>query len=306
LASSNHVLAFPMNIAFFGLGVMGDPMAANLITSGQHSVSLFDLDSEKTNKLVKLGGLAITNIGASIAEADIVMTSLPGPKQIDAFAFGDEGVFANAKPGSTWIELSTNNLATCQKMTEAAKQNGVALLDSPVSGGDEGATTGTLTIMVGGDEAAFMQHKPIYDLIGKDIRFLGKSGAGYAAKISQVVLCYLHSIALAEAMMLGVKAGVNATEMLSIIQNSTGRSYVADRYGPPILNGDYDPSFTLGMALKDMKLALELAQTLEIKLPMCDMVTDIYQQACDTFGLDANHLMAVRVLEEDSDTYLRA
>ncbi len=295
-----------MKVAFFGLGVMGGPMAANIIANKQHSVSVYDLDTNKIKPLTQQGGLAIDQIGTAIAEADVVMSSLPGPKQIESFAFDQDGVFANAKRGSTWIELSTNNLATCQKMAEAASLQGIHLLDSPVSGGDEGAKAGTLTIMVGGDEAVFKQHKPVYDLIAKDIRFLGQSGAGYAAKISQVVLCYLHSIALAEAMMLGVKAGVNAAEMLSIIQNSTGRSYVADRYGPPILNGDYDPSFTLGLALKDMKLALELAQTLEIKLPMCDMVTDIYQQACDAFGLDANHLMAVRILEEHCDTYLRA
>ena len=106
--------------------------------------------------------------------------------------------------------------------------------------------------------------------------------------------------------MLGVKAGVDATEMLSIIQNSTGRSYVADRYGPPILNGDYDPSFALGLALKDMRLAMELADTLGIELPMSSMVTEIYKKACDRYGADANHLIAVKLLEEASGTLLRS
>lgn len=141
-------------------------------------------------------------------------------------------------------------------------------LDSPVSGGDEGARAGSLSIYVGGDKAVYKQHAAVYDVIGDNITYLGKSGAGYAAKISQVILCYLHSIALSEALMLGVKAGIDATEMLHIIQNSTGRSYVADRYGPPVLRGDYDPSFALGLALKDMKLAMELADTLDITLPM--------------------------------------
>lgn len=295
-----------MNIAFFGLGVMGGPMATNLIATAHHQVSVFDLDAAKTEQLLELGATEIKDTALAIADADLVMSSLPGPKQIDAFALANEGVLANAKAGCTWIELSTNNLATCQKIAEAANQKGIFFLDSPVSGGDEGATAGTLTIMVGGDKFAFDKHKSVYQIIGKNIRFLGQSGAGYAAKISQVVLCYLHSIALAEAMMLGVKAGVNATEMLSIIQNSTGRSYVADRYGPAILNGHYDPSFTLGLALKDLKLALELAQTLDLELPMCTMVTDTYQKACDAFGLDANHLMAVRILEQNSNILLRA
>lgn len=106
--------------------------------------------------------------------------------------------------------------------------------------------------------------------------------------------------------MLGVKAGVPAADMLNIIQNSTGRSYVADRYGPCMLNGDYDPSFALGLALKDMRLAMELADTLGIELPMSGLVTEIYAKACDHYGKDANHLIAVRLLEEASGTYFQA
>lgn len=299
-----------MKITFFGLGVMGGAMAANLIADGRHVVSVFDLDPAKTQRLTALGGIAISpeggGIARAIATAEVIMTSLPGPPQINALAFGDEGVFANAKPGCLWIELSTNNLASCQKMAIAAVASGVTLLDSPVSGGEEGAAAGTLTIMVGGDAARFKQHQALYQIIGKDVRHLGVSGAGYAAKIAQVMLCYLHSIALAEALMLGVKAGVDAAEMLHIIQNSTGRSYVADRYGPSILNGDYDPSFTLALALKDLHLAIELAQTLELELPMCALVAEIYQQADADFGQGANHLMAVRLLENACGTYLRA
>ena len=106
--------------------------------------------------------------------------------------------------------------------------------------------------------------------------------------------------------MLGAKAGVDAGMMLNIIQHSTGRSYVADRYGPPILNGDYDPSFALGLAHKDMRLAMELADTLEIELPMCHLVEKTYKAACDKYGDNVNHLMAVHLLEEASELDLRA
>ena len=105
--------------------------------------------------------------------------------------------------------------------------------------------------------------------------------------------------------MLGVKGGIKPNEMLNIIQNSTGRSYVADRYGPCILDGDYDPSFELGLALKDMRLAMEMAETLEIELPMSSMVTDTYAKAVDKYGADANHVIAVRLLEEANDTFLQ-
>ena len=292
-----------MHIAFFGLGNMGNPMALNLLQSGNYRLSVFDLDTEKGANLVEMGAQWIANIPATLAQADLIMTSLPGPPQISAFA--EQSVFPHAKAGITWIDLSTNNLATCHKLLAAATENGMHFLDSPVSGGDEGARAGSLSIYVGGDKAVFSQHAAVYDVIGDNIKHLGKSGAGYAAKISQVILCYLHSIALSEALMLGVKAGVDAAEMLNIIQNSTGSSYVADRYGPPILNGDYDPSFTLGLALKDMKLAMELADTLGITLPMSAQVTATYQQACDTYGADSNHLIAVKLLEDASETPLR-
>ena len=293
-----------MHIAFFGLGNMGNPMAANLLKSGRYTVSVFDLDKAKGENLIAAGGQWIDDIPATLATADIIMTSLPGPVQIAAFA--EASVMPNAKTGSTWIDLSTNNLATCHALVAATTERGIGFLDSPVSGGDEGARAGTLSIYVGGDKALFDEHQAIYDAIGKKITYLGKSGAGYAAKISQVVLCYLHSIALSEALMLGVKAGVPAADMLNIIQNSTGRSYVADRYGPCMLNGDYDPSFALGLALKDMRLAMELADTLGIELPMSGLVTEIYAKACDHYGKDANHLIAVRLLEEASGTYFQA
>lgn len=292
-----------MHIAFFGLGNMGNPMAANLLKSGQHTLSIFDLDAEKGESLLAAGAQWINDIPATLAIADVIMSSLPGPMQIKAFA--ENNVFPYAKAGSTWVDLSTNNLATCQALVAAATKQGIGFLDSPVSGGDEGARAGSLSIYVGGDKALFYKISNLYDIIGANVKYLGHSGAGYAAKISQVVLCYLHSIALSEALMLGVKAGVAAPEMLDIIKSSTGRSYVADRYGPCMLSGDYDPSFALGLALKDMKLAMELADTLDIELPMTNLVTQMYTDACEKYGTDANHLIAVRMLEEASDTYFK-
>ena len=292
-----------MKIAFFGVGNMGNPIAANLIRSGEFEVSVYDLDKSKAEDLISLGGTWITDVGASIAEADVILTSLPGPIQIKAF--GENEVFPNATAGTTWIDLSTNNLATCQELLAIATDKGLHFLDSPVSGGDEGARAGTLSMYVGGDKGIFQKHQRLFEIVGEQIKHLGKSGTGYAAKISQVVLCYSHSIALSEALILGVKAGIKPDDMLNIIQNSTGRSYVADRYGPNILKGDYDPSFELGLALKDMRLAMELAETLGINLPMSALVTDTYAKAVEKYGADANHVIAVRLLEEANDTYLQ-
>ena len=288
-----------MKIAFIGLGVMGGPMAQNLLQCGKYQLTVLDIDWAKTRSLVALGAIAAESIEDAVCNADVVMTSLPGPKQIEQVAFDENGLVSTIRKGATWIDLSTNNLEMASRIQRASIQYQFEILDAPVSGGDEGARTGTLTILVGGEKTVFSRNLPILEVLGKRISHLGPHGAGYSAKIAQVVLCYLHSLALSEALMLGIKGGVEASAMLSIIQNSTGKSYVADRYGPPILSGDYDPSFTVGLAHKDMYLAREMADSLGIKLPMCDLTTE-------TYGFNANHLKAVRLLEEDNQTFLQA
>jgi 3-hydroxyisobutyrate dehydrogenase-like beta-hydroxyacid dehydrogenase len=295
-----------MNIGFIGLGVMGNPMAQNLARSGLYQLTVFDIDPARADNVVALGARRTETLAEAVADADIVMTSLPGPKQIEAVSFAEDGLLANMKRASTWIDLSTNNLEVAGMIERASIEAGVEILDAPVSGGDEGASAGSLTVLVGGKQVVFDACLPLLEVIGDSITLLGPHGAGYSAKIAQVVLCYLHSLALSEAMMLGVKGGVDPGMMLSIIQNSTGKSYVADRYGAPILAGDYDPSFTVGLAHKDMKLAQEMAQNLGISLPMCDLTTETYARAMETYGFDANHLKAVRLLEEDNNTFLQA
>ena len=294
-----------MNIGFIGLGVMGNPIGSNLVRDGGYNVSVFDIHTERADNLVEMGALRAKSVAQAVEGANVIMTSLPGPDQIEAVAFDDDGLFANIQAGAVWIDLSTSNLGLCKRIAACATEQKVDYLDAPVSGGDEGARAGNLTILVGGEKAVFERYLPVLQVIGERITYLGPSAAGCCAKIAQVVLCYLHSLALSEALMLGIKGGVEASEMLSIIQNSTGRSYVAQRYGPPILRGDYDPSFTLGLAHKDMKLAQAMADGLGLRLPMCDLTTETYARALEQYGFDANHLKAVRLLENDNKTFLR-
>jgi 3-hydroxyisobutyrate dehydrogenase-like beta-hydroxyacid dehydrogenase len=294
-----------MKIAFIGLGNMGGPMAANVVKAG-FDLSVHDVDRSKSLALVEAGAHWAESIEAAVSQADVVMTSLPTPAIIKQVAGAADGLIANMRQGAIWIELSTNNLEVWREVRELAAEKQIRTLDAPITGGAEGAAVGTLTVLVGGDQQTFELCQPIFNAIGKRIEYLGDAGAGYVAKISQVVLCYLHSVALSEALMLGVKGGVPADKMLAVIQNSTGRSYVADRYGPSILNGDYDPTFELGLALKDMRLTLELAGQVSAELPMCEQVEKVYAQAVEEFGGKAPHLMAVKLLEQANDKPLRA
>lgn len=301
-----------MQIAFIGLGNMGGPMASNLARAGL-SLSLFDADPQKSEAVLLVAKAAANesvraadSLAEAVSDADIVMTSLPSPKVIDEVAHGENGILATLSKGAVWIDLSTNNLESQRRILLAAKDRGIDILDAPVSGGIEGAAAGTLLIMVGGEKDVFARCRPVLEKIGKRVMHLGAHGAGYVAKISQVVLCYLNSVALSEALMLGVKGGVPADTMLGIIQGSTGASYVADRYGPAILDGTYDPGFALGLAHKDMSLTLELAASLGATLPMCTQVEDVYRRAVEKYGFFQNHLIAVKLLEEQNDQFLRS
>ncbi|ASJ73187.1 NAD(P)-dependent oxidoreductase [Granulosicoccus antarcticus] len=293
-----------MRITFIGLGNMGGPMARNIARAG-YELTVYDLDPDKVAQLCALGAQPAISALDAATGADVVMTSLPNPKVTQAMATGPQGILAVMSKGSTWIEMSTNNLEVEREVRGAATVAGVHFLDAPVSGGIEGAAKGTLTIMVGGQAEIFAKNEALLNIVGENVQHMGSHGAGYVAKIAQVVLCYLHSVALSEALMLGVKGGVPADRMLSIIQNSTGRSYVSDRYGPAILDGSYDPGFALGLAHKDMALTLELAKSVEATLPMCTQVEAIYAQAVQKFGFDQNHLMAIKLLENANSMPLR-
>jgi 3-hydroxyisobutyrate dehydrogenase len=201
------------------------------------------------------------------------------------------------QPGAIWADLSTNDLDCGRFVVDLADARGVAVLDAPVTGGVDGAAAGDLVVLVGGEPEVHAACMPIFAAIGSRYDLLGPHGAGYVAKIAQVMLCYLNSVCLTEALVLGAKGGVDPSKMLDIIRNSTGRSYVADQYGPEILDGSYDPTFDLTLAAKDLRLAMRLAADVGATLPFTGSVRDFYDAAEATFGPHAPHLMAVRSIE---------
>lgn len=287
-------------VGFVGLGNMGTPMARNVAAAG-FSLVVGDLDPSKVAVLVAEGAVAAADAAAVARVSDVVVTSLPGPAQVRAVA---DQILPVMAPGSVWIDLSTNDLACARHVSDLARHHGVDVLDAPVTGGIEGAETATLNVLVGGDPAVYARSVPILAAIGERFDLIGPHGAGYVAKIAQVTLCYLHSICLTEALMLGVKGGVDPAAMLDIIRSSTGRSYVADRYGPEILDGGYDATFDLTLAVKDLRLATELAADVGAVLDITARVHEHYVDAEERYGPHAPHLMAVRSIEDANELVL--
>ena len=288
-----------LRLAFIGLGNMGGPMARNLCSAG-FAVTVADLDPVKVAHVVAHGAVAAPDAVGAVIDADVVLTSLPGPRQDRDVG---ERIVPRMRQGATWIDLSTNDL-DCARHIEVLAGDRITVLDAPVSGGAEGAEAGTLTVLVGGDAAVHARCLPVFEAIGDRYDLLGPHGAGYVAKIAQVMLCYLNSVCLTEALLLGVKGGVAPDKMLDIVQHSTGRSYVADRYGPELLNGGYDDTFDLGLASKDLRLALQLAELVGAELPFTRDVSTLYERAEAEFGFSAPHLVAMQCIERDNGLIL--
>lgn len=285
---------------FIGLGNMGNPMARSLLAAG-FGLTVFDLDPSKMGTLVELGATPASSVVDAARTSSIVMTSLPGPAQVEAV--GHE-LLAVLRPGVIWIDLSTNDLDCARRLEARAAERGIDLLDAPVTGGAEGAHAGTLSVLVGGDPDVYARAVDVFGAIGSRYDLLGPYGAGYVAKIASVSLCYLQSVCLTEALLLGVKGGVSPALMLDVIQHSTGRSYVADQYGPEILNGGYDDTFALELAVKDLRLASEMAASVDAELPSTARVLDLYRSAMDTYGASAPHLIAMQAIERANNLVL--
>ncbi len=288
-------------IACIGLGNIGSGVAANLIRAG-YRVRVCDLDPAKVDALVASGATGSADVDAAVAGADVVVTSLPGPPQIEAVA---GAILDTLAAGTIWMELSTNDPDGARRLAARASNRGVGFIDAPVSGGPEGAAAGTLSIYVGGDADTVQRAMPVLSVFGARIDRLGPVGAGLMAKIAQVTLCYTQTVTLTEAWLLGVKGGVDPAKMLEVIQHSAGASYCADAYGPEILAGTFDASFPLRHALKDLRLAVSLADAVGADLPFMNRVADLYANAVDTFGPDEGHCRAAEMIEARNDVYLR-
>jgi 3-hydroxyisobutyrate dehydrogenase-like beta-hydroxyacid dehydrogenase len=285
-------------IFFLGLGHMGGAMAANLVKAG-FDVDGFDPNPAMLARAADAGVIAL-DTADGFATADVVMSSLPGPVQVASVGLEDDGLLEIVRPGTTWIDLSTNDLETARRLATHAAGKHVTLIDAPVSGGPEGAAAGTLSVYIGGPAEAVQKHWSIFEAIGATIDHLGDHGAGYVAKIAQVTLCYTQTITLIEALMLGVKGGVAPAKMLELIQNSAGSSYVADTYGPEIVAGTYDPSFSIHLAAKDMRLAMEMAASVGADLPFMARVAERYAETERRYGSAAPHLLAAQITETDN------
>ncbi len=256
-----------MVIGFVGLGMMGTSMALNVRAAG-YDVFVHDQRPEAGAAHVAAGSTWSPSLSDLASRSDIVLTSLPGPREIEAVATGDGGLLAHMPAGATWIDLSTSSPELMRSLHARFAARGIEVLDAPVSGGPSGAKTRKLALWVGGTETEFLRLKPVLDAIGDQVLYIGPIGAGSVAKLVHNCASFAIQTVLAEVFSLGVKAGVDPLALwLAVRQGAQGRQRTFDRLAEQFLPNRYEPpAFALGLAHKDVALATELAR--ELNVPM--------------------------------------
>lgn len=289
-----------MKIGFIGLGTMGGGMAANVLKAGYELV-VHDIRREAATPLLENGASWADTPAELAAECDVVLTSLPGPREVEAVALGEGGVLEGMRAGGVYIDMSTSSPTLIRSIAERFADKGAAVLDAPVSGGPVGARTGRLAVMVGGDRDVYERVKPALDAIGDRVGYIGGVGSGSIAKLMHNCIGYGLQTIVAECLTLGVKAGVDAAPLFEAICNgSVGRgSTFANTYPNTYLAGNFDPpSFALRLAHKDVGLALELAREYGVPMSVGSIAYQEMTAALNRGWADKDSRIAMLLQEE--------
>jgi len=294
-------------VGFIGLGNMGGPMCGHLVSAG-FEVTAFDLDPGALSRLVDAGARAAGSVRDCAAAAEVLITMLPAPPQVDAVWLGDGGAVSALVPGSLAIDMSTSSTAVGARVVAAARERGVHVLDAPVAGQSIGAKAGTLAIYVGGPEDAFARARPLLEAMGDPDRIfhLGGNGAGYTVKLLLNLLWFIESVAVGEVLSVGVRAGVSLDRLHGALVGSPANSVFLERDVRMVLDdGDYDEAFPMRLVTKDLGLAVDLARDVGVPVELTALVEQIHRRARALYGDDAGEISAVRLYEDLAGVRLR-
>ena len=268
-----------MKVGFIGLGNMGNPMAGNLIKAG-HQLTVHDLRWEAATNLLELGAEWADTPAACVPGHDVVLTSLPVPRDVEAVVLGENGILEGASPGAVYMDLSTNSPTAIRRLHDVCAEQGVIVLDAPVSGGVYGAAAATLAVMVGGDQAVFDRMKPTLDAIGSHVVYCGPIGNGMVCKICNNMLSMGIGVLLTEALTLGVKAGVDLAVLADVIANSSGGNRrIVEKFPRYLFKGNFEPGFATALAAKDVRLGTDLGREYGVPMDLANLVDQRHVEA---------------------------
>ena len=285
------------SLGLVGLGIMGRPMARNLLRAG-YGLVVHDTNRAAVDELVAEGAVAGTSPRGVAAAVDVLITMLPDSPEVREVYLGPDGAFEALRPGWLAIDMSSIAPSTARELAERAAAGGADMLDAPVSGGDKGAIAGTLSIMVGGTDPAFDRALPILSAMGKTIVHVGPAGAGQVVKVCNQVVVAVVIEAVAEALVLGAKAGVDPGRIADVLQGGLAATKVLEMRRENMLSGRFDPGFRIRLDLKDLKNALELARETDVALPAAAQVEQLMRAMVAAGRADYDHSGLVTLVED--------
>jgi 2-hydroxy-3-oxopropionate reductase len=284
-----------MNIGFIGLGIMGTPMAGNLLAGG-HALQVFDL-KPVPDSLASKGVVACAS-GREVAErSDVIIIMVPDTPHVEAALFGKAGIAEGLARGKTVVDMSSISPLATKGFAKRINDLGCDYLDAPVSGGEVGAKNATLSIMVGGPQAAFDRVKPLFDLMGKNITLVGGNGDGQTTKVANQIIVALNIEAVAEALLFAAKAGADPARVRQALMGGFASSKILEIHGDRMVKRTFDPGFRIELHQKDLNLALSSARQMGVSLPNTATAQELFN-ACAAHGGSAwDHSAMVRALE---------
>ena len=271
------------SIAFIGTGVMGRSMAGHLLKAG-HPVHVYNRTKAKAQALLDAGAHWHDTAAGAAAQADFVFTIVGFPQDVEETYFGPAGIIAHARPGAVLIDMTTSSPKLAQRIAAAAAAQGLIALDAPVTGGDVGAREARLSIMVGGDAAAFQRVKPLFDLMGKIVVFHGGPGSGQLCKLCNQIGIASVMMSWCEALAFGQRAGLDPARVLESVGGGAAGSVGMTVLAPRALRGDFAPGFYVKHFLKDLRLALESAEEMKLDLPGTALAKKLYDEVARRGG----------------------
>ena len=266
-----------MRIGFIGLGVMGRSMACHLRNAG-HDMFVYNRTRARADEILQLGAHWCDSPGDVAASADVVITMVGYPRDVEEVYFGSAGIVGPARANALLVDMTTSTPSLARRIAEAASAKGLQALDAPVSGGDIGAREARLTIMVGGDRTAFNRALPILQVMGKTINLMGSAGAGQHTKMCNQIAIAAGMLGVCEALAYAKGAGIDQTEMINTISTGAAASWSLSNYGPRIINGDFAPGFYVKHFIKDMEIALQAAQEMGLDTPGLELALTRYRE----------------------------
>jgi len=294
-----------MKIGCIGLGHIGYHFAANLQQAG-HEVTVHDIDKAKAAELLAAGAAWAASPAETARACEAVITCLPSVAVTTEVVEGENGLVHGFSAGDTWIDMSTNDARETRRLADLLAEKGVQTLEAPVTGGVHNASSGTITVLVSGDEPSFEKYRDVFHILGGRVFYFGSLGKAHVIKVLSNMLAFIHIAASAEAFMLAKRSDIDLRLAWEALTVSSGNSFILETESTTILSGSYDVGFTFDLCLKDMGFAVQLGRETDVPLDVAGTVEQMFIRGAARYGHDAEYAMVGKLLEEACGTDLRA